>query len=199
MPPPILYFVRHGETDWNREKRLQGQHDIPLNALGRTQAVRCGVLLRDLLARNGQAVTDYDYVSSPLGRARETMELMRGTMGLEPGVYRTDARLMEMSFGRWEGFTYAELQTREAEALAARENDKWGFVLPGGESYAQLEARVQVWYEGIERETVAAAHGGVCRALIALLGVAQPAEASMGDIGQGVVYVFDGKTMARHE
>ena len=90
-------------------------------------------------------------MSSPLGRARETMELMRGAMGLEPARYRTDARLMEMSFGRWEGFTFAELQAREAAALAARERDKWGFVLPGGESYAQLEMRVQVWYESIER------------------------------------------------
>ena len=199
MPRPILYFVRHGETDWNRERRLQGQHDIPINALGRTQAERCGVLLRDLLASNARAITDYDYVSSPLGRARETMELMRGAMGLEPSLYRTDARLMEMSFGRWEGFTYAELQSREAAALVERERDKWGFVLPGGESYAQLEKRVQVWYEGIERETVASAHGGVCRALMAHIGAAEPAEASMGNIGQGVVYVFDGNTLNRHE
>jgi broad specificity phosphatase PhoE len=199
MPRPILYFVRHGETDWNREKRLQGQHDIPLNALGRTQAARCGELMRDLLTRNGRGIADYDYVSSPLGRARETMELMRGVMELEPSLYRTDARLMEMSFGRWEGFTYAELQSREAAALAERERDKWGFVLPGGESYAQLEKRVQVWFEGIERETVASAHGGVCRALMAHIGVAQPAEASMGNIGQGVVYVFDGNSMTLHE
>jgi len=104
-----------------------------------------------------------------------------------------------MSFGRWEGFTYAELQSREAEALAARERDKWGFVLPGGESYAQLEKRVQVWYEGIERATIASAHGGVCRALMAHIGVAEPAEASMGNIGQGVVYVFDRNTLPRHE
>jgi broad specificity phosphatase PhoE len=199
MPRPILYFVRHGETDWNRERRLQGQHDIPLNALGRTQAARCGELMRDLLTRNGRAIADYDYVSSPLGRARETMELMRNTMALEPSAYRTDARLMEMSFGRWEGFTYAELQSREAQALAERERDKWGFVLPGGESYAQLEKRVQVWFEGIERETVASAHGGVCRALMAHIGVAEPAEASMGNIGQGVVYVFDGNSMTLHE
>jgi len=199
MPQPILYFVRHGETDWNRERRLQGQHDIPLNPLGRSQAQRCGVLLRDLLAQGGRSIADYDYVSSPLGRARETMELMREAMGLEPGLYRTDARLMEMSFGRWEGFTYAELQTREAAALVERDLDKWGFVLPGGESYAQLEARVQVWYEGIERETVATAHGGVCRVLMAHLGLAQHSEASMGDIGQGVVYVFDGNSMTRHE
>ena len=198
MPQPVLYFVRHGETDWNRERRLQGQHDIPLNPLGRTQAQRCGVLLQELLGKDGIGVADYDYVSSPLGRARETMEIMRGVMGLDPSAYRTDARLMEMSFGRWEGFTYAELQTREAAALEARERDKWGFVLPGGESYAQLEKRVQVWYESIGRATVASAHGGVCRALMALLKVVQPSEASMGDIGQGVVYVFDGTAMTRH-
>lgn len=199
MPRPILYFVRHGETDWNRERRLQGQHDIPLNALGRSQASRCGPLMRDLLERNGGSAAQYDYVSSPLGRARETMELMRTAMGLDAGSYRTDARLMEMSFGRWEGFTYAELQAREAPALAARELDKWGFVLPGGESYAQLQVRVRAWYEGLQRDCVVAAHGGVCRALIAHLDLAQPDAASTGDIGHGCVYVFDGTGMARHE
>ena len=142
---------------------------------------------------------DYDYVSSPLGRARETMELMRAAMGLDPTAYRTDARLMEMSFGRWEGFTFAELQAREAPALAERERDKWGFVLPGGESYAQLQVRVRAWYESVERDSVVSAHGGVCRALIAHLELAQPEAASVGDIGQGCVYVFDGNSMARHE
>jgi probable phosphoglycerate mutase len=127
------------------------------------------------------------------------MELMRAAMGLDPDAYRTDARLMEMSFGRWEGFTFAELQAREAAALAEREHDKWGFVLPGGESYAQLQVRVRAWYESMERDSVVSAHGGVCRALIAHLNLAEPEAASMGDIGQGCVYVFDGNSMARHE
>jgi len=199
MARPTLYFARHGETDWNRERRLQGQHDIPLNALGRVQASRSGELLRGLLERDGRPAAQYDYVSSPLGRARETMELMRAAMGLDPEAYRTDARLMEMSFGRWEGFTFAELRAREAAALAERERDKWGFVLPGGESYAQLQVRVRAWYETMERDSVVSAHGGVCRALIAHLNLAEPGAASMGDIGQGCVYVFDGTSMARHE
>jgi probable phosphoglycerate mutase len=199
MSPPTLYFVRHGVTDWNQERRLQGQQDIPLNALGREQASRCGVLLRDLLARNGRSVAEFDYVASPLGRARETMELMRAQLGLDPESYRTDARLMEMSFGRWEGFTFAELQATEAEALSARERDKWGFVLPGGESYAQLAVRVREWYAGVERDTVVAAHGGVCRTLIADLGLERPEVASAGEIGQGCVYVFSGEGLARHD
>ena len=199
MPRPILYFARHGETDWNRERRLQGQHDIPLNALGRVQASHCGELMRELLERDGRNAAQYDYVSSPLGRARETMELMRSAMGLDPEAYRTDARLMEMSFGRWEGFTFNELQAREAAALAEREHDKWGFVLPGGESYAQLQVRVRSWYEGIECDTVVSAHGGVCRVLMASLNLVEPMSASIGNVGQGCVYVFNDNGMSRHE
>jgi probable phosphoglycerate mutase len=199
MPQPVVYFVRHGETDWNLERRLQGQRDIPLNALGRMQASRCGAILRDLLTRSGRPAAQFDYVSSPLGRARETMELMRTGIGLASEHYRTDARLMEMSFGRWEGFTFAELQGREAEALAARERDKWGFVLPGGESYAQLAVRVRAWYESIECDTVVSAHGGVCRALMAHLDLVRPELASTGEIGQGVVYVFGEQGMTRHD
>jgi broad specificity phosphatase PhoE len=198
MARPFLYFVRHGETDWNRERRLQGQHDIPLNDLGRAQASRCGEILRELLRQGDRSAADYDYVSSPLSRARETMELLREEMGFDPAAYRTDARLMEMSFGRWEGFTFAELQAREAPALAARERDKWGFVLPGGESYALLQVRVRDWYDNLERDSVVSAHGGVCRALIAHLGLAQPEAASTGDIGQGCVYLFGVEGMTRH-
>src|ERR1700680_954605 len=190
MPRPVLYYVRHGQTDWNSERRLQGQHDIPINALGRSQAIQCGTILRDLLARDGRQAGDLDYCASPLSRARATMELLRTDLGLDPDGYRTDARLMEMSFGRWEGFTLAELKVREAQALAARERDKWGLVLRGGESYAHLMVRVRDWYETISRDAVVSAHGGVARALIAHLGIALPESAAIDDIGQGVVYVF---------
>jgi broad specificity phosphatase PhoE len=195
---PILYFARHGQTDWNAERRLQGQRDIPLNALGREQAAQCGVILRSMFARDGIGAAGLDYVSSPLGRARETMELMRTGLGLAPQDYRLDPRLMEMSFGRWEGHTFAELQAREAAGLAAREKDKWGFVMPGGESYEQLVVRVRDWYDSLERDTVVAAHGGVCRALIAHLGIRPKEEASLGDIGQGCLYVFSAGAMMQH-
>ena len=199
MSRPVLYFVRHGETDWNAERRLQGQHDIPLNDRGRAQAVRCGEILRELFARDGRRHDGLDYLSSPLGRARETMELMRTGLGLDPEDYRTDARLMEMSFGRWEGFTFAELQHREAAALAERERDEWGFVVPGGESYELLRQRVRAWHEGVTRDTVVAAHGGVARVLIADLKGAPAQPALLGGIGQGVVHVFDGESMAIYD
>jgi len=198
MPRPVLYYIRHGQTDWNVESRLQGQHDTPLNAVGRAQAGRCGEILRELFARDDRDPAAFDYVASPLVRARVTMELMRVELELDPGLYRTDARLMEMSFGRWEGFTYAELKAHENTALAAREQDKWNFALPGGESYERLRHRVGLWYDAIDRDIVVSAHGGVARALIAHLGVALPEAAAGSNIGQGVVYVFDGNLMAHY-
>ena len=166
------------------------------SAVRRRSVAAC--ILNELLLRDGRAGGRVRLRLEPARARARNHGADAGRLGLDPIRYRTDARLMEMSFGRWEGFTFADLQTREADALAARERDKWGFVLPGGESYAQLEVRVQAWYESVERATVVSAHGGVCRALIAHLGMAQPEAASMGDIQQGVVYVFENGRMARH-
>ncbi len=200
MTQPFLYFVRHGETDWNAERRLQGQHDIPLNDLGRTQAVHAGKVLRDLFGRDGRDPESFEYVASPLARARETMELMRTALGLDARRYRTDPRLAELSFGRWEGFTFAELKARDPQtlALAAREHDKWSFVPPGGESYAQLLVRVREWHASVARDTVVAAHGGVARTLIVHFGIAPAAAAPVRDIEQGVVYEFGPRQMTRY-
>jgi probable phosphoglycerate mutase len=192
--PPVLYYVRHGETDWNVAARLQGGRDIPINATGRAQARRCGEILADLFARDGRTAADFDFVASPLGRARETMEIMRAALGLDPHAYRTDARLTEVGFGLWEGFSIDELRGREAEAVAARERDKWRFVPPDGESYAAMSLRVAAWYAALTRDTVAVAHGGTLRGLIARLGIMSSDEAPMLDIAQGVVYlVADGR------
>jgi probable phosphoglycerate mutase len=198
MPKPVIYFARHGQTDWNAARRLQGQRDIPLNPLGRSQSSVCAGILRDLLDRGSVAFADLDYVSSPLGRARETMELIRNGLGLGLTGYRTDARLMEMSFGRWEGYTFEELKLREAESLAARDLDRLGYVVPDGESYRQLAARVRAWYDEVERDTVVAAHGGVCRALMSELGAMPNDTGSTGEIGQGVIYVFSDSGLARY-
>jgi len=197
-PPPTIYYIRHGETEWNVAGRLQGRHDVPLNARGRAQAAHCGDILHDLFARDGQDPADLDYVSSPLGRARETMELMRSPLGLPPGGYRLDARLSEISFGDWEGFTIAQLHTRDPQRIAAREQDKWRFVPPGGESYEAVSVRMRAWHQDLTRGTVVVAHGGTARGLIAYLGIAKPAAAPLIDIAQGVVYVFEGDRLTRY-
>src|SRR5689334_20994294 len=100
---PVLYYVRHGETDFNLQGRLQGRRDTVLNAHGRRQAAECGVLLNDLFARDRRQAQDFKYISSPLKRARETMEIIRSTLGLPPLDYQIDARLIEIAYGEWEG------------------------------------------------------------------------------------------------
>lgn len=198
MPPPTIYYIRHGETDWNAAGRLQGRHDVPLNTRGRAQALHCGEILRYLFGRGGRNPAELDYVSSPLGRACETMELLRSPLDLSSTGYRLEQRLAEISFGEWEGFTIAQLHNRDPQRIAAREQDKWHFVPPGGESYEVVSWRMREWYESLTRETVAVAHGGTARGLIAHLGIAKPAAAPLIDIEQGVVYVFKGDRLTRY-
>src|ERR1700749_4816901 len=106
---PVIYYIRHGETSWNAEGRLQGAQDTALNALGRTQAVQSGHILADLFARDSRDRSQIPYLSSPQLRARTTMELMRGALNLPPRDYATDDRLREIGYGQWEGSTLAEI------------------------------------------------------------------------------------------
>jgi probable phosphoglycerate mutase len=190
MPAPVIYYIRHGETAWNAEGRFQGARDIPLNDLGRTQAVTSGGILADLLARDGQDSSSLAFVASPLGRARLTMELMRGTLNLPPDDYAIDDRLREIGYGQWEGLTLPEMQLNDAATFASRNEDKWGVAAPSGESYASVTLRMREWFDSLLADTVAVAHGGTMRALMVALGIAAPLEATETPIGQGVVYVF---------
>ena len=198
MPKPVLYYVRHGLTEWNMQQRLQGSHDVPLIAEGRSQALRCGEILRDLLAHDGRVPGDLVYVSSPLIRARETMELVRASLGLPVAGYQVDARLAEISFGDWEGLTYEDVIARDGDVVAKRESDKWGFLPPGGESYAQVTARVGAWYDEPEDDAVMAAHSGTARALLAHLSIPERNATTHQAIDQGVVYVYAGDRLVRH-
>lgn len=158
---PTIVFLRHGETNWNVEGRLQGQRDISLNDNGRAQGKRNGEAIRAAVPD----IADFDFVASPLERSRETMEIARLAMGLDPSAFHLDDRLREITFGDWEGFTLAELRATHPDLVAARERDKWSFLPPGGESYEQLSERVQGWLATISRPTMAVSHGGVGRVL----------------------------------
>src|ERR1700742_3807057 len=125
MPAPIIYYIRHGETQWNADGRLQGVQDIPLNDLGRQQAAHAGHVLGELLARNGHERSRLPYVSSPLIRARTTMELVRGALQLQSQEYAIDDRLREIGYGSWEGSTLAEMQAAEPELFARRQASNW--------------------------------------------------------------------------
>jgi broad specificity phosphatase PhoE len=190
MPAPTIYYIRHGETQWNAEGRLQGTQDVPLNDLGRKQAANAGGILADLFARDGRSEQSLAFVASPLGRARSTMELVRGTLGLPPRDYSIDDRLREIGYGDWEGSTLAQVQASDPEVFARRQAEKWIVSPPGGESYVAVQARVSDWYSQLSADTVAVAHGGTARALMVALEIETSASAADLTIEQGAVYVF---------
>ncbi|WP_454649854.1 histidine phosphatase family protein [Bradyrhizobium liaoningense] len=194
MPVPTIYFLRHGETEWNALGRLQGTRDVPLNARGRAQAVQAASILADLFRREGRDRAALPYVSSPLGRARQTMELAREKLELPASDYSLDDRLREIGYGVWEGLTLAESEASDPDVYARRLADKWTVAPAGGETYAAVQLRMLDWYESLLVDTVAVAHGGTCRALMVALDIETPGSAAELFIEQGAVYVFrDGR------
>jgi probable phosphoglycerate mutase len=188
-----LLFIRHGETEFNREGRLQGQRDVPLNPRGREQASAIGRTLRKLLGPDIERLeAAHAFVASPLMRTRQTMELARAAMGLAPGDYALNDDLKELTFGDWEGLTWPEVEARDPQSAAARAHGKWDFVPPNGESYAGLARRLIPWVESVDRDLFVASHGGVARALMYLVAGVPPAVAADANIYQGRAILFEG-------
>jgi len=190
--PYSILFIRHGETDYNAEGRLQGQRDIRLNGKGREQASAVGRTLKKLMPTEIARLEAAEaFIASPLMRTRETMELARAAMGLTPERYRLDPTLMELSFGDWEGLTWPEIETRDPADLRAREADKWNFAPPNGECYAMLCDRVRPWLAARSGDAFVASHGGVARAFLALIAGVDPETATGISIWQGRAIVFE--------
>ncbi len=133
-----LYMLRHGETAWNTERRMQGTKDSDLTERGRLQALAMGRALKAELAREpGPTI----FLRSPLGRTRATADIVGRELALGPGQWRDDPRLAELGYGDWEGFTWAEIEATRPNALAQWRGDPHGFVPPGGETHFELRRR----------------------------------------------------------
>ncbi|TCD13452.1 histidine phosphatase family protein [Oricola cellulosilytica] len=183
-----FYMIRHGETDWNREGRYQGTVDIPLNARGHRQAERNGALLASLTP----SPLHWRFISSPLGRARHTMEIIRSELGLPPDDYLIDQRLIEITFGKWEQKCLADLKISEPQEVARREQNKWVHVPPGGESYADAAARMATFFDELAEPSVIVCHGGIIRATRFILEDLDGHRIASEPVPQDKVYAFDG-------
>jgi broad specificity phosphatase PhoE len=189
-PRSAIWFVRHGQTDWNAQKRLQGQRDIDLNATGRVQAAEAAARLR---AVAGLGLAEAAFVASPLLRTRQTMEVLRASLDLPVDEYRTDPRLMEIGFGAWEGSTWAEIRRWDPSGAAARDRDRWNYRPKGqgAESYAMLAERVGAMLSEFDGPAVIVAHGGVARAALVALGQLDSYAAVRLGIRQGKILVIE--------
>jgi broad specificity phosphatase PhoE len=192
---PEFYFVRHGETAWNAEGRYQGSRDIPLNDRGRGQAVLNGKLLRSLIERSGRTPTDLSWYVSPLGRTRETMDRVRSQLGEPLPDITIDPRLIEISFGIYEGRLHTELAAGEMAMAGEREADFWYFRPPEGESYEDVARRVLDFGASLTGPSVIVSHGGILRVLRHLI-EAFPLERAVNWFPpqDSVVHFIDGKS-----
>jgi broad specificity phosphatase PhoE len=152
----LLALLRHGPTEWNAARRLQGRRDIPLSPAGRDEVARL---------RLPPELAGWPWLTSPLRRASETAE----RLGLAQA--RHEPRLIEMGWGEWEGLTLAELDRIPEAALAERAAAGLDFQPPGGESPRQVQARLAPLLADIAqtgRPTGGVTHKGVIRAVFAL-------------------------------
>lgn len=192
---PRIYFLRHGETDWNRAGRLQGNTETSLNARGRAQALRLGEHLQTLA---GEEIAALPFYSSPMQRTRQTMEILRDELGLERDNYTAVENLREIGFGAWEGRSWPEIRTRDPIGARDRDRDRWSFCPPGGESYEMVSRRVARWLETIDHDCCIVSHGGIARIMMVLRGGFTAAEAVETDIWQGKVLLFGEERAAWH-
>jgi len=171
-----IYIVRHGQTDWNLEGRLQGSSNTPLNDGGRAQARRAATLLGEVI-RAGVVV-----VSSPLDRASDTADIIAAQWGSE---VHTDDRLVERNYGPWEGMSaqqreqYDPLQQREYRA--GREPEYEGY-----ENHASVAARmveaILEWVQRAPEDLLIVTHGSSARMAILHLLELQVAGRRIGNL-----------------
>jgi len=142
---PRSGFLRHGQTEWNLEGRLQGHKDSPLTALGRAQAERQARILSDIPERVAKGPGGC--FASSLGRAQETARI-----ALAGQDFVTDPRLAEIATGDWEGRLRAEVANGEGDLFLYAG-------APGGEGLEALQARVAAFLDDLEGPSVVVSHG----------------------------------------
>lgn len=129
-----IYLIRHGQTEWNLQKRLQGGKDSPLTDRGRRQAEA----VADSLKKNAPVFL----FASPLGRAKKTAEIIAKSYGID---VRTDERLAELRCGLAEGLSLADIDARWPDFRDRREQNKWQVPWPEGESYRDVDERLKLF------------------------------------------------------
>ena len=150
-----LYLLRHGQTRYNAELRLQGRCNSELTPRGEAQALAMGARLAKLLAEP----TDWTIYASPLGRARQTAERVCQQLGLDQERIIWDERLVELGMGEWESRRVPELLAAHPE-LDLEEPD-WYLRAPHGESFESIQRRARQWLEDeqIAEQAIVVSHG----------------------------------------
>ena len=149
----MIYLLRHGQTNYNHEGRMQGQLESQLTDLGMAQAQA----MADLLKAEITDTAGWRLLASPLKRTRQSAAIVGATLGLEVEI---EPALIEVGCGSWENRMYADLRLEHPETFAGRE---WVFGSPDGERFEDVDARVRPWLAALppepDRKIIAVSHG----------------------------------------
>jgi broad specificity phosphatase PhoE len=184
---PII-FVRHGETEWNRQGLIQGSIDTDLNEKGEAQARR----VAELLAAQDIPWTEYHVVISPQRRAQQTAAHILNALTRSDA--ETDARVRELGFGVWEGKPFWELKA--SPIYPADPESRFAWRPDGGESYEDGVARVNDWRSTLTRPTLVISHGAVGRCLMGAVAGLGPRELVNLPTPQGAFCLLQNNSMA---
>lgn len=169
-PLPTIYFIRHGETDWNKQGLIQGSIETELDPLGLQQVQA----VANALAQKRDELSQFQFVCSPQHRAQQTMGFIAAAQPRDPSLIKTEPRVRELGFGIWEGKPYWELK---ASPIYPADPEARYFWRPdGGESYADGVARVDDWLATVTQPTLVVAHGAVGRCLMGYVAGLKPAD-----------------------
>lgn len=178
---PRMLFLRHGETQWNLEHRLQGRRNSDLTERGRSQAAQQGDLLRSL-----PGIEAFEAVTSPLGRARQTAEIALEALELD---LREDARVQEVSAGDWEGLTFQEALGRpDATSFDTATLMSLFLEAPNGEGFTALRLRCRSFLSELQHPTIVVTHWIALSVMRGLLLGLDRADMERLDRTQGVIY-----------
>jgi len=191
----MIYLLRHGETDYNTQGRYQGQLDSPLTELGKEQVQQNALMLKTFI---GDA-NDWKIISSPLGRAVQSTEILCETIGYDRKNVEYDQRLTEVAVGQWAGLTMPDIQQSWPDLLTNTDAFNWYFHAPDGESYEAVTSRLSAWFEDIQQhpKVIVVSHGLTGRILRGIYAGLHKEDALKLEVSQDVFFKLANQKITR--
>jgi len=190
-----IYLLRHGETEFNTQGRYQGELDSPLTEVGVQQVQQNAQMLKSLIGNPDE----WKIVSSPLGRAMQSTEIICETIGYDVKKVEKDERLTEVAVGQWAGLTTKEIESSWPNLFQNTDVYNWYFNAPDGEAYDSVVSRLSAWLKDIQHvpNVIAISHGLTGRVLRGIYADLKKEDALKLEVSQDVFFKLTDKTITR--
>ncbi|MEQ6353415.1 histidine phosphatase family protein [Lysinibacillus sp. M3] len=190
-----IYLLRHGETEFNTQGRYQGELDTSLTEMGVQQVQQNAQMLKSLIGNPDE----WKIVSSPLGRAMQSTEIICETIGYDVKKVEKDERLTEVAVGQWAGLTTKEIESSWPNLFQNTNVYNWYFNAPNGEAYDSVVSRLSTWLKDIQHvpNVIAISHGLTGRILRGIYADLKKEDALKLEVSQDVFFKLTDNTITR--